>query len=399
MTTMTAIVENVAAGCEASSGASRIARVEVLREIASAEAVWRALERPEQLSTPYQRFDLLAAWQRHVGHHEGLAPFIVVVRDAEGRPLALLPLAIARSHGVRVAKFLGGKHTTFNMPLWRRDFAQHAGKADLAALLAGLRAQPEPIDLLALTQQPARWRDIANPMVLLPHQPSVNGCPLLALTPGAPPTDRISNSFRRRLRGKEKKLQALPGFGSRIAASDAEIVRLLDWFFAVKPQRMAMQRLPNVFADPGVESFIRDACLAPGPEGGHAIDIHALTCDEEPIALFAGVADGRRFSMMFNTYTLSENARYSPGLILMRDIIDHYADKGYRAIDLGIGTDEYKLMFCKSDEPIVDSFIPLSARGRIAAPVMASLARAKRAVKQNPALLKLAQQARGVLRR
>uniref|UniRef100_Q07MQ1 BioF2-like acetyltransferase domain-containing protein n=1 Tax=Rhodopseudomonas palustris (strain BisA53) TaxID=316055 RepID=Q07MQ1_RHOP5 len=399
MTTMTAIVQNVDAESSASSGASRIARVEVLREIAAAEAIWRALERPEHLSTPFQRFDLLAAWQRHVGSHKGLAPFIVVVRDAEANPLALLPLAVERRHGVRVARFLGGKHTTFNMPLWRRDFAPCAGQADLAALLAGLRGQPEPIDVLALTQQPARWRDIANPMALLPHQPSVNGCPLLALTPGAPPTDRISNSFRRRLRGKEKKLQALPGFGSRIAASEAEIVRLLDWFFVVKPQRMAAQNLPNVFADPGVESFIRDACLAPGPDGGHAIDIHALSCDEEPIALFAGVADGRRFSMMFNTYTLSENARHSPGLILMRDIIDHYAEKGYSALDLGIGTDEYKRIFCKDDEPIVDSFVPLSARGRIAAPAMASLARAKRAVKQNPALMNLAQQARSALQR
>jgi CelD/BcsL family acetyltransferase involved in cellulose biosynthesis len=399
MTTMTAIVENVDAESSASSGASRIVRVEVLHDIAAAEAIWRPLERPEHLSTPYQRFDLLAAWQRHVGHQEGLAPFIVVARDAEGRPLALFPLAVERRHGVRVARFLGGKHTTFNMPLWQRDFALRAGAADLAALLAGLRTQPKPVDVLALTQQPARWRDIANPMALLPHQDSVNGCPLLALVPGAPPTDRISNSFRKRLRTKERKLQALPGFNSRIASSDAEITRLLDWFFVVKPQRMAAQKLPNVFADPGVESFIRDACLAPGPDGGHTIDIHALSSDEEPIALFAGVAGGHRFSMMFNTYTLSENARYSPGLILIRDIIDHYAEKDYTALDLGIGTDDYKRMFCKGNEPIVDSFVALSARGRIVATAMASMARAKRAVKQSPALMQLVQQARSALRR
>ena len=88
---------------------------------------------------------------------------------------------------------------------------------------------------------------------------------------------------------------------------------------------MAEQKLPNVFAEPGVEDFIRDACLAPLAGGGHAIDIHALECDAEVIAIFAGVADGHRFSMMFNTYTMSESAQYSPGLILMRDIVDHYA--------------------------------------------------------------------------
>ena len=116
------------------------------------------------------------------------------------------------------------------------------------------------------------------------------------------------------------------------------------------------------------------------------------------IAIFAGVANGHRFSMMFNTYTMSGNAKYSPGLILMRDIIDHYASLGYRALDLGIGSDDYKRLFCKSDEPIFDSFIPLTARGRIAASAMSGLNRAKRMVKRNPALFEMAQKLRGALR-
>ena len=186
--------------------------------------------------------------------------------------------------------------------------------------------------------------------------------------PGAPPVTRISNSFRGRLKSKERKLQALPGYRYYVAAADAEIGRLLDWFFRIKPLRMAEQKLPNVFAEPGVEDFIRSACMTPLADGGHAIDIHALECDDEVIAIFAGVADGHRFSMMFNTYTMSGNSRYSPGLILMRNIVDHYAERGYHALDLGIGSDDYKRLFCKGDEPIFDSFIPLSLRGRLRRP-------------------------------
>ena len=218
--------------------------------------------------------------------------------------------------------------------------------------------------MLALHQQPVRWRELQNPMAMLPHQASVNDCPLMTMTPGAEPAALISNSMRGRLRSKERKLKALPGYRYHLASGEAEIKRLLDAFFRIKPLRMAEQKLPNVFAEPGVEDFIRDACLAPLAGGGHAIDIHALECDAEVIAIFAGVADGHRFSMMFNTYTMSENAKHSPGLILMRDIVDHYAGLGYRALDLGIGSDDYKRLFCKSDEPIFDSFIALTARGK-----------------------------------
>ena len=102
--------------------------------------------------------------------------------------------------------------------------------------------------------------------------------------------------------------------------------------------------------------------------------------------------------MMFNTYTLSENSRHSPGLVLMRNIIDHYAGQGYRALDLGIGSDEYKRVFCKDDEPIFDCFIPLTSRGKLAAAAMSGINRAKHLVKHNPGLLQMAQRLRSAFR-
>jgi CelD/BcsL family acetyltransferase involved in cellulose biosynthesis len=391
--TMAAVIESRAAD-EARSQPSRIARVDILHDLTAAEPAWRGLERFPACCTPYQRFDLLSAWQRHVGTREGVEPFIVIAGDRDGEPLLLLPLGVRRRHGARVASFLGGKHATFNMALWQSDFFNRATKADLDVLLAGLSARA---DVLALTQQPRRWQGLANPFALLPGQPSANDCPVLTMAKDGTPASRVSNSFRRRLKGKERKLQTLPGYRYRLAGEDADIARLLDWFFTIKPQRMAAQGLPNVFADPGVEDFVRDACLKRLAGGGRAIDIHALECDDEVIAMFAGVADANRFSMMFNTYTLSAAAKYSPGLILMRDIIDHYAAQGFTALDLGIGSDDYKRLFCKDDEPIFDSFVPLTARGRLAAAGLSAITRAKRVVKRTPALMRIAERVRGAM--
>jgi CelD/BcsL family acetyltransferase involved in cellulose biosynthesis len=395
--TIAAAIESRTADALAWSKASRIAGVDILHDLVQAEAIWRGLE-DRQFFTPYQQFDFLGPWQRRVGEREGLSPFIVIAYDAERRPLLLLPLTLRHQRGVRTACFMGGKHATFNMALWDKDFAADATAVDLDALMSGIRARSEA-DILALTQQPLRWRDLPNPMARLPHQASVNDCPLMAMVPDEPPTARISSSFRRRLKGKERKLQALPGFHYHVATTDAEIKRLLDWFFFVKPLRMAEQKLPNVFAEPGVEDFVRGACMAPVASGGHVIDIHALECDAEVIAIFAGVADGHRFSMMFNTYTVSDSSRYSPGLILMRNIVDHYAERGYRALDLGIGSDDYKRLFCKNDEPVFDCFIPLSRRGKMAAAAMSGVNRAKHLVKHSPALLRITQKLRSALHR
>jgi CelD/BcsL family acetyltransferase involved in cellulose biosynthesis len=396
--TVAAAIESRTAGSPARSKASHVAGVDILSNLDQAETTWRSLERQQHFSTPYQRFDFLAPWQQKLGEREGLSPFIVIAYDAERRPLLLLPLALRQSYGVRTACFMGGKHVTFNMGLWDRDFAAGATAADLDALLSAIRAQ-SAADVLALTRQPLRWRDLPNPMALLPKQPSVNDCPLLTMAADAKPDTLIRNSFRRRLRGKERKLQTLPGYRYLAATADADIKRMLDWFFSIKPLRMAEQKLPNIFADAGVEEFVRGACMARLSGGGRVIDIHALECDDEVIAIYAGVADGYRFSMMFNSYTMSVNSRYSPGLILMRNIIDDYAGRGYRALDFGIGSDEYKRLFCKSDEPVFDCFIPLSLRGSVAASAMSGINRAKHLVKHNQALFRIAQTLRNAFHR
>jgi len=155
-------------------------------------------------------------------------------------------------------------------------------------------------------------------------------------------------------------------------------------------EALDQQKIANVaFADPP-----RVPVLALPRLGATLVASYALGI----IAIFAGVADGHRFSMMFNTYTMSGNSRYSPGLILMRNIIDRYAGQCYRALDLGIGSDDYKRLFCKSDEPIFDSFIPLSLRGKFAAAAMSAIESAKHLVKHNPALFQMAQRLRSALR-
>src|SRR5579863_1529018 len=137
--TMAAAIESRTADVPAWSKTGRIVKVDFLDNLGQAEEVWRGLENSQHLSTPYQRFDFLRPWQQQVGTREGVRPLIVIAYDREHRPLLLLPLALGPSHGVRIAYFMGGKHATFNMALWDRDFALEATPTDLDALISAMR--------------------------------------------------------------------------------------------------------------------------------------------------------------------------------------------------------------------------------------------------------------------
>src|SRR3954471_5386506 len=176
--TMAAALEGRTAQTPAWSKPGRVAAVDIFADLGQAEAIWRELEEWQQSHTPYQRFDFLAAWQRQVGEPAGLCPLLALAARAEQRPLLLLPLALGRRHGINIANFMGGKHSTFNMALWNGEFSASVTRSDLEALVSMI-AQHHEADVLALHQQPLRWRDQPNPMALLPRQASANDCPLL----------------------------------------------------------------------------------------------------------------------------------------------------------------------------------------------------------------------------
>src|SRR5262249_19619417 len=71
---------------------SAAARIDVYDDLTAAEPIWRRLEAMGALSTPYQRFEWVALWHRHVSGVQGFTPLIIVATDAAGVPMFLLPL-------------------------------------------------------------------------------------------------------------------------------------------------------------------------------------------------------------------------------------------------------------------------------------------------------------------
>jgi len=368
--------------------AGTIVKVEVFGDMTAAEPFWRRLENGPALATAYQRFDLLAAWQHHVGSRTGVAPFIVTGFDAAGEPVFIWPLGRKQIGPLGVLKFLGSKHTNFNLGLWRRDMVAAIGASQIRDIFVQVAAGGHRVDLAALLSQPPSWDGVPNPFLLLPHQAAVD---ISARLQFDPPLDNVierllSPSMRSRLRAKGRKLQKLAGYHYIQAATAADVDRLLDAFFTLKAAHMAAQGLTNVFAEPGVAEFLREACHRTLANGRPLIEIHALEGGGEVLALFGTIVDDYRFSSMFNTYTLGDNSRHSPGLVLLAHMITACAARELRSFDIGVGRASYKSLFCKEPEPLFDVFYPLSPRGRLAAHAFGAAFATKRMIKSQPAL-------------
>jgi CelD/BcsL family acetyltransferase involved in cellulose biosynthesis len=370
-----------------------ISRITLFNSLDAAEPVWRQLETAaDSVMSPYQRFDFLAPWQRHVGSRRGLLPLIAVGFDGSDNPVCLWPLGLNTTAGTRTARFLGGKHANFNGMIWRRDLAE-AATPDL--FIPIFETLATVADALILINQPSQWDGLRNPLTLLPHSMSADPAYSGRLQPDyqALLHRRLDGLKRKKLRNRERALASYGAVTFRRAESTDDARNILKTFHQQKAQRMRELGVRNVFAAPGVAEFIAEAACA-NFEDGATVEVYALTAGNEIVATCAGVTRRGHFSNMFNSITRTEMDRAGPGQLLLTRLIQTLCERGITTFDQGVGQEPYKELFCNEPEPLFDSFLPLTTAGRMIAGATRAAYAAKRTVKQTPALWSSVQMAR-----
>ncbi|MFI5011833.1 MAG: GNAT family N-acetyltransferase [Hyphomicrobiales bacterium] len=373
--------------------------IEVFHDLEQIELHWRQLE-TNGAASPFQRFAWMACHIRTISAASGAVPAIVLIRDAAGKPAAILPLEKMRRSGITMLRSIGGKHASFHLSL-----ATAEGAAIIAAdPLLTLRRAAEAAggaDLVMLSNQPLQWEGAPNPLARLCAVEAASQAYETELPKDGEAfiAQRVSAEARKKLRKKRQALAKIGVVAASRAVSPESVGAAFEAFLAQKQRRFTAQGIANPFADAATQGFLRTACRQSGAEPA-AVELYALSCGERIVAVF-GLATGfRRASGMFTSFDDDPLiARCSPGDILLRELVRDLIARGFARFDLGIGEARYKNSFCTTKIPLTDAFVPLTLYGRLAAAAMQTASRVKAAVKRDPRLLNAAYQLRSAMRR
>jgi CelD/BcsL family acetyltransferase involved in cellulose biosynthesis len=350
------------------------------------ESLWRSFE-GEAVASPYQRFDWVKPYAAAM-----LAPGeslrIVTVEEPGGRLAMILPLVVGRQSGLRVASPLGGKHANFNVPLMRPgcSLAPDASRGLLARIGRQLG-----VDLVICRNAPQDWRGVPNPFAA-GGQPSPSNAYKLRLESDAEATfARVSSTAaRKKLRNKERGLAKLGAVALLKAATEAEIDLILDAVVAHKKRRFGELGITDPYGDEASQGFVRSACLAGLSTGRPGLELYGLTLDGTVIAALGGAGDREQLSGMFISFDITHDAaRFSPGEILVADIIRTQCAAGRTVFDLGVGEARYKRIFCDEVEHLADCVVPVTALGRLYGVLVSVTVEAKRRFKASPRAMRL----------
>ncbi len=362
-----------------------IAEVEVFRDPVAVLPAWAELEAVAAASA-YQTRAFLIPWLETIGASRRIEPLFILGKDRQDRAVALLCLGIERHGPFRVAGFLGGKQSNFNLGLFRPDLAVTGADVYFLLRTAAKALGSAAPHLFLLQNQPFEWEGAGNPLALLPHQPSPSFAYATRLGSDSEKflAAKLSKDTRKKLRKKEARLADVGPVTCVSNDEPAAARRILDAFVAEKIARCEARAIEADFADPAMRAFLERLSL---PVEGQMpwLEFHALKAGEQIVATYAGAVHRSRFSCMLNSFEPDpEIAKSSPGDLLLMRLVARQCERGVESFDLGIGEARYKATYCDVTLPLFDIVLPVDATGRLCAAYAGLRLRVKRMVKRHP---------------
>ena len=354
----------------------------VFDDFAEAEIPWRRLE-AETHCHIFQTYDWLATWQRTVGDAAGVQPCLVWIGQGSGQGLMFMPLGIERRHGCRVLIWLGAPLADYRGPILAAgldgllaDFAQSLWPTILKHL--------PKVDFVHLTSQPATIDQQSNPFCALAYRELPYRAHATRLQGTWEDYYRAKRSAKSRNteRRKEKKLRAEGDLSFKIAATPALTELMLENLFAQKSERLQSKGAADLFAVPGMVTFIRELTL--GDSCRRHIHIAALQLDDRIIAVHWGAVYRDRFYFLLPALDVHELAHLSPGSLLINQLLEWSFAHDVKLFDFTIGDEPYKARWCEMHEPVFETLIPTSARGRAAVWLLRTDTYLRRLVRNQP---------------
>ena len=376
---------SVAGAKQASATAPVEVHIAIHGDLASIESEWRAFERVADC-TPFQTFDWVSTWQRHIGERNGVVPAIVAGRDGQGRLLCLLPFGIEPGVLGRCLTWLGTTLCDYNGPLLARDFGQRVDTArfkdmwgEVCRTLQG--DQRFRFDAVYFDKMQNVVGVQANPFVTLGVVPHADGAYLTELGTDWEKfyAEKRSAATRRTDRSKRKKLAELGELRFITAVGD-ELPTTLDLLLELKAKSLIGMGATNIFALPGYRDFYH----ALSQLGGF-VHISRYEVGSRAAAANLGLIFNGAYYHLVASYD-EELSRYSPGAAHIQHLLQFAIEQGHKIYDFTLGDERYKQEWCEDRIVLYDHIATATLRGSMLAAKLYAVGRIKHFIKQNPVL-------------
>lgn len=316
--------------------------------------------------TPFQLPEWRLAWNQAIGASGKVKP-VTVILTLQQRKVAILPLALQETAGIRVLTWHAADQSDYGAPIVARDQLDFFCSLDGRSLLRRVARATGGADLVHLPRQIASIAGRANPLVMQGSLGHHAGAHAINFPPGESWDEFLarsrSSSTRQLLRKKQRSLAKLGAVGFRVASTADEARAIAEHCLAAKSAQLARLGHYDPFALPQVRRFLIDYFSDAVGDTGWAV---ALTLDDRLIVSSIGFAQPGEWLLYQMAMDDNGFAHCSPGTQLLMHIMRHCIAGGVSRLDLAMGDESYKFEWCDEHQLLFNSSLALTPKGQLA---------------------------------
>ncbi len=318
---------------------------------AELEIFWKTLEPSSQYHV-FQSYEWLKFWQKTVGEHSmGIKPWITVVLDADDQPRMIFSFGIRRHFGARVLEFLGGGQSDYQGPLIHNGWISDISKIE-SAWNVTCKALPGH-DVRYFIKLPAQWCTEDNPMLKIWKSTFQDNSYSTQLPKSV---DEFQSRLRPKLRldtkRQRRRLSEIGVVKFEVIDNSERCAAALDVMIEQKRQRYRETGVPDIFSDVAVQEFYRQLPKRFSNEG--RIHFSVLRLDDEILASHWGAIHRDRLYFLMPTFDGGKWRPYSPGRLLLENLVEWSIQNGLKVFDFTIGGEDYKKDWCDNGMPLFE---------------------------------------------
>lgn len=340
----------------------RDVEVQVFRSLELVREAWLSLEE-EAHCFGFQCYSWLSTvWETVAGKRPGQLA-IVLVTDTSNTPLMLIPLVKRTNSGVTVLEFIDDELSDYNAPLVQRDFIHELLGDGFLDLWKKILDRVGPVDVIRFEKMPPTIDGIMNPMLSLGCQQE-HVAFQASLSGGFDAYVKLRTShLMRNLRRCKRNLAKLGTVELRTISNPEEAIILMDEMIRHKSARYKATGTRDMFAsNPAYIDFYHEICRR---EVGGLICTGSLTVDDRIVASHLGLIFRDRFYGLVQAADYENFGPYSPGGLLMLELIEWCSKRGIMVFDFSIGSEAYKTGWTDETMPLYRYDQGTTALGKI----------------------------------
>lgn len=330
---------------------------------------WTKLQ-SEKYCYIYQHYDWVRIASETINKHDEIC--IVVARQIQTNDIAFIMPMVIEAGAVKILRWFGKTHATINAPVFSEDFIHSENQNVFRDVFDLLSKSISGMVITRLENQPYKVGEADNPLMMLEHSKSVNTMFVIDLSGGLEGVLNAGNAKRKRKNFRKQK-RAAENVGSyeiTIPENREAIITAIDEFRNFKKIRFKQMGIKDVFADDDTKQFLELLGCEPFKDNHQVFEIIQLKVGGETRALYAGGIIDDYFQASINAIAIDDYTENSPGEFLLYLMIEKLVERGFKKLDLGVGSERYKHSWCQHEYELFDTIMPLSTATK---PIVAGL--------------------------